>query len=139
MSIDQIESYGTIVNTVAQEKCHLYLWATNNYLQDAFRIINKWGFTYITMITWLKDRKGLGQYYRGKTEHCLFARKGVLPYRTVKGKRAQGVTGFVEARTKHSRKPVTMREMIELVSYAPRLELFAREQHKGWDVWGDEV
>jgi len=87
----------------------------------------------------MKDRKGLGQYYRGKTEHCLFARKGVLPYRTKNGKRQQGVTGFVEARGRHSAKPKTMREMIEVVSYSPRLEMFAREKHKGWDVWGNEV
>ena len=32
-----------------------------------------------------------------------------------------------------------MRRMIERVSYAPRIELFAREPHDGWDVWGDEV
>jgi len=139
MSISEIALYGDLINMVAQEKCHLYLWATNNYLKDAFRLLEKWGWDYITMITWMKDRKGLGQYYRGKTEHCLFARRGVLPYRKKNGKRAQGVTGFIEARGRHSAKPKTMREMIELVSYAPRLEMFAREKHKGWDVWGNEV
>jgi N6-adenosine-specific RNA methylase IME4 len=139
MSVDEIALYGDLINMVAQENCHLYLWATNNYLKDAFRLLEKWGWKYITMITWMKDRKGLGQYFRGKTEHCLFARKGVLPYRTKDGKRAQGVTGFIESRGKHSAKPKTMREMIELVSYAPRLEMFAREKHKGWDVWGNEV
>ena len=54
-------------------------------------------------------------------------------------KRCQGVTGFCEPKTIHSRKPVKMREMIEAVSYAPRIELFAREPHDGWDVWGNEV
>lgn len=28
---------------------------------------------------------------------------------------------------------------MERVSYAPRIELFARAQCPGWDVWGDEV
>lgn len=32
-----------------------------------------------------------------------------------------------------------MREMIERVSYAPRIELFAREQFDGWDCWGNEI
>jgi N6-adenosine-specific RNA methylase IME4 len=32
-----------------------------------------------------------------------------------------------------------MRAMAELVSHAPRVELFAREHHKGWDVFGNEV
>lgn len=86
-----------------------------------------------------KDRFGLGQYYRGITEHCLFAStKKRLPYKVIDGKRAQGVTGFCEAKTIHSRKPRKMREMIERVSYAPRIELFAREHFDGWDCWGNE-
>ena len=32
-----------------------------------------------------------------------------------------------------------MRDMIEKVSYAPRIELFARERFEGWDSWGNEV
>lgn len=39
----------------------------------------------------------------------------------------------------HERKPQEMRDMIEKVSYSPRIELFAREQHYGWDVWCNEV
>ena len=73
------------------------------------------------------------------TEHCLFAVKGNLPYKVINGKRAQGVTGFFEARRQHSRKPKKMRQMIELVSYPPRIELFAREVFDGWDHWGNEI
>jgi len=29
--------------------------------------------------------------------------------------------------------------MIEKVSHAPRLELFARRRFEGWDSWGNEV
>ena len=98
------------------------------------------GVQYITTITWQKDRFGLGQYYRGITEHCLFATtKNRLPYKVIDGKRAQGVTGFFEPKTIHSRKPCKMREMIERVSYEPRIELFAREQFDGWDNWGNEL
>ena len=127
------------VADLADENCHLYLWTTNNFLPDALKVMEAWGFHYKTMITWMKDRMGLGQYYRGITEHCLFGVKGVLPYKTVDGKRQQGKTGFIEERREHSRKPVQMREMIEKVSYAPRIELFAREHFDGWDAWGNEV
>lgn len=114
---------------------------TNNFLLDALDVIKAWGFTYVTTITWMKDRAGLGQYYRGMTEHCLFATtEKRLPYKIGdNGRRCQGVTGFVEPRREHSRKPDTMREMIECVSYAPRIELFARQEAPGWDVWGNEV
>lgn len=120
--------------------CHLYLWATNNHLKDAFAVMEAWGFQYVTTITWQKDRAGLGQYYRGMTEHCLFGTtKKRLPYKIVDGKRQQGVTGFLEARREHSQKPERMRQMIETVSYGPMIELFAREQRSGWDAWGLEA
>lgn len=120
--------------------CHLYLWATNNHLESALECIDHWNFQYITTITWVKDKIGLGQYYRGLTEHCLFATtKKRLPYKLDdNGNRCQGKTAFQEAKREHSRKPEKMREMIELVSFAPRIELFARERTPGWDCWGDE-
>jgi len=128
-----------IHNLADPNGCHLYLWTTNNFLKDALYVMEQWGFRYVTTITWLKDRKGLGQYYRGMTEHCLFGTRGILPYKTIDGKRAQGVTGFIAPRQEHSRKPDEMRAMIERVSYEPRIELFAREMHTGWDAIGNEI
>lgn len=139
MKISEIQVL-PIQNIVDTSGCHLYMWVTNDFLPQAFDLLKSWGFEYITLITWNKDRFGLGQYYRGITEHCIFAStKKRLPYKTINGKRAQGVTGFYEAKTIHSRKPIKMREMIEKVSYEPRIELFARQQADGWDCWGNEV
>jgi N6-adenosine-specific RNA methylase IME4 len=43
-------------------------------------------------------------------------------------------------RMKHSAKPPMFRELIEQTfPTLPRIELFAREQHAGWDAWGNEV
>ena len=95
------------------DDCHMYLWVTNNHLPDGFEVLKALGFKYITCITWNKDRIGLGQYYRGNTEQCLFARRGMLPYKTLNGKRQQGTTGFFEPKGRHSRKPDTMRMMIQ--------------------------
>ena len=40
----------------------------------------------------------------------------------------------------HSKKPNEVRErIVELVGNLPRVELFAREKHEGWDVWGNEI
>lgn len=144
MSIKEIESL-PIQRLADLNGCHLYMWVTNNFLEKGFELLKKWGFEYITIITWNKDRFGLGQYYRGITEHCLFAStKKRLPYKSEllpngESKRCQGVTGFYEPKTIHSRKPTKMREMIEQVSYEPRLELFAREKFETWDCWGNEV
>lgn len=128
------------VRGLAEENCHLYLWVTNNFLPVGLTVMKAWGFRYITCITWAKDRIGLGQYYRGQTEQLLFGVKGVLPYRIGEnGKRAQGSTLITASRKKHSAKPIEARQIIERVSYAPRIELFAREHIDGWDVWGNEV
>lgn len=140
MSVQQIRDL-PVERLADASGCHLYLWTTNNFLKDAFAVIDAWGFEYITTITWQKDRMGLGQYYRGMTEHCLFAvTKKRLPYRLDEiGKRCQGVTGFYAPKGRHSEKPPRMREMIETVSHPPRIELFARKQYPGWDCWGNEV
>ena len=130
------------VRNISENHAHLYLWVTNNFLKDGLEVMESWGFRYVTMITWVKDRVGLGQYFRGMTEHCLFGVRGRLPYKTIKGKRAQGRTYFIASRQEHSKNPSEMRDMIEHVSGdkgRKKIELFARERTPGWDVWGNEV
>ena len=101
--------------------------------------MEEWGFRYVTTITWAKDRFGLGQYFRGQTEHCLFGVKGKLPYKVINGKRQQATTLINAKRTKHSRKPQEMYKYIERVSYGDYLELFARNKRENWDSWGNEI
>ena len=129
-----------IAQTIAPD-AHLYLWATNNFLKDALSVMERWGFRYVTTITWMKEGNiGLGQYFRGTTEHCLFGVRGRLPYRmSPDGKRQQGRTGFSAPKGEHSAKPAAMRQMIERVSYPPYLELFARQKVQGWVSIGKEL
>ena len=141
MSVEAIKLLGVkLQDYIDDDGCHLYLWVTNTYLTDGIDVMAEWGFDYKTTITWVKDRIGLGQYYRGKSEHCLFGVRNNLPYRMrPDGKRAQGVTAFFAPRTEHSTKPQQMRRMICDVSYGPRVALFARRKVAGWDVWGNQV
>ncbi len=137
------------VKNIAADDSHLYLWVTNNFLPDGLLVMQTWGFTYKTIITWFKGKMGLGQYFRGMTEHCLFGVRGMIPYKTDNSRglgfvdeRQQGLTGFFAERKGHSEKPEEMREMITRVSYREgcnRIELFARRKTEGWDVWGTEV
>ena len=130
------------VKNIAADNAHLYLWVTNNHLQDGLDVMVAWGFRYITKITWVKDRFGLGQYFRGQTEDCLFGVRGMLPYKIIDGKRQQSTTVLYAPRQKHSQKPNEMRQRIEKVSDREgfnKIELFAREKMEAWDVWGNEV
>jgi N6-adenosine-specific RNA methylase IME4 len=130
------------IKDIAADNAHLYLWTTNNFLTDALKVMESWGFKYKTLITWKKNLVGLGQYFRGNTEHCLFGVRGNLPYKIIDGKRQQGVTGFDANRREHSKKPDEMVSMIIKVSDRPgynKIELFARDKKEGWDSWGNEI
>ena len=140
MSLSEIRALD--VERIAAPNCHLYLWATNNYLMQAGALMRHWGFVYKTTITWGKDRFGLGQYFRGQTEHCLFGVKGSLPYKIVGGKRQQSTTLLLSDREQHSKKPDEMRKRIEKVSDRNgfhKIELFARVLSPGWDIFGNEI
>ena len=119
----------------ATSGCHCYLWAVNAHLSDAFELLEAWGFQYRTTITWCKPGLGVGSWYRGSTEHLLFATKGSLPAR-----RADVGTWFEASRTRrHSEKPARAFEIVESMSPGPYLELFARARRAGWDAWGGEL
>ncbi|KKK89876.1 hypothetical protein LCGC14_2728710 [marine sediment metagenome] len=144
MKVTDIADMGDEVERVTSSNSHLYLWTTNNFLPSALLVMAHWGYEYKTIITWAKDRIGLGQYYRGMTEHCLFGVRGNIPYKlTDEGKRAQGRTllrvNMDDLDNVHSRKPIQMRRMIELVSPPDYLELFARDLNEPkWTGWGKE-
>jgi N6-adenosine-specific RNA methylase IME4 len=138
--IVDLEVRGLPVSQVVADDAHIYLWVTNNFLPDGLKVMEAWGFRYVTCITWTKDKIGLGQYFRGKSEQLLFGVRGKTLYQTLPdGKRAQGVTSVEAPRGRHSAKPEVFREMIERVSPGPYLELFARVRAPGWDAWGNEV
>jgi len=129
------------VAKLADDNCHLYLWVTNPFMQEGLDLVKAWGFEYKQLITWVKTnrdgtvRMGLGYYFRGSTEHCIFAVKGKLPRINKSIKNI-----LVEESSRHSHKPAIFRDII--VSHSgdrPRIELFARETANGWDCWGNEV
>jgi len=120
----------------ADVDCHLYLWITNRSLPKGFQLIERWGFRYITCLTWCKPSIGMGNYFRGSSEHILFAVKGSQGL-----KRHDMGTWFQAPRGKdgHSSKPQEIYDIIESCSPGPYLEVFARAEREGWFSWGAEV
>lgn len=64
------------VPALAAADAHLYLWAVLPLMQDAYRVVDAWGFTAETLLTWCKPGPGLGGGFRGNTEHLIVARRG---------------------------------------------------------------
>lgn len=64
------------VEDLADESCHLWLWATNGLMEDAYKVVRAWGFSPLTIVTWCKPRPGVGYYLRNNTEHAILASRG---------------------------------------------------------------
>jgi len=135
-----------IVRTVLQvpewnlicSDAHLYLWVTNRFLSDGLFVMKSLGFTYKSNFVWVKDRMGLGQYFRGQHELCLFGTRGKRP--TLPRTSDRGIPSVLHSdRGKHSEKPDSSYDLIERRSDGPYMELFSRRERDGWFTWGNEV
>lgn len=113
---------------------HLYLWVTNNFMREGFELLDAWGFTQKTILTWVKPQMGMGNYFRSFTEHVLFATRGSLP--TL---RNDCPNWFQSDRQRHSQKPDCFYDLVESSSPGPYMEMFARRRRFGWASWGNEV
>lgn len=124
------------VGKFADTDCHLYCWVTNRSMPKVFALIERWGFRYVTLLTWPKKSFGMGNYFRGQTEHVVFAVKGS---QTLKTKSASTLLPAWDRGKGHSSKPPEFREFVEGCSPGPYLEFFARSKREGWTSWGADV
>ena len=143
IAMRQVDIFNLPIKEIADDNCVLLLWATAPLLPEALYLIKAWGFEYKSVaFTWVKRNKksdgwfwGMGWWTRSNPEYCLLATKGT-PKRNEKN-----VHSVVDARVmEHSKKPDSVAEdIVRLCGDVPRVELFARQQREGWDVWGNEV
>ncbi|RKI67832.1 adenine methyltransferase [bacterium 1xD42-67] len=128
---------------LAAGDCVLFLWATFPMLKEALEVIDTWGFTYKTVaFTWVKENRkspglfwGLGYWTRANAEVCLLATRG-----SPKRQSAAVHQVILSPVERHSKKPDEVQErIVTLMGDVSRVELFARQETPGWDVWGNEV
>ena len=116
------------------EGCVLWLWTTNAFMRDAYRVLDAWGFHEKTILTWVKDRMGMGDWLRGQTEHCILA---------VRGKPTVLLTNQTTALhgplREHSRKPDEFYALVEALCPGSKVEMFCRTPREGWAKWGAET
>ena len=132
MTVDEICELP--VSALAAENSHLHLWTTNAFIFEAQRVVKAWGYDYKSCFVWVKPQMGIGNYWRVSHEFLLLGVKGSTPFFD------HGQKSWREFnRAEHSQKPERVRQIIEKVSPAPRLELFGRRQAQGWTVWGNQI
>lgn len=119
------------------DRCHLHIWVLPGRIcRIAYDLIEFWGFRVVSEFCWTKRHFGQGNYWRMAHETLLLAVWAERDDRfDHKGLRSCGEFPVGQ----HSAKPEQVRQMIELGSPAPRIELFARRSVAGWYTWGYEV
>jgi N6-adenosine-specific RNA methylase IME4 len=124
------------VASIAAPNSVLWLWTTNHHMREAFTVLDASGFEQKTILTWVKDRFGYGDWLRGQTEHCLLATRG----KTVVTLTNQATALFAPVRG-HSAKPIAFYNLVESLCPAPRYaDLFSRYRHNArWDCHGDQA
>lgn len=125
------------VRDLCEPDAVLFLWVTSPLLFESAPIITAWGFTYKTSFIWDKIKHNMGHYNSVRHEFLLVCTRGSC---TPDINTLFDSVQAIERTKKHSEKPHEFRAMIEsLYPHGKRVELFARGDHAGWDVWGNQV
>lgn len=147
LSVDEICALP--VRELAADDSVLLLWVTWPQLREGLRVVEAWGFEYVTGFPWVKiighpsqnlwgeievrSQYGVGFWIRGCTEALLIARRG-----HVSPPSGAGLVGLLSPNLHHSRKPENIYHLAEQLP-GPYVELFARRARRGWDNWGNEI
>ncbi len=130
MSIEDIKN----IKLPSADNSILWLWTTHKFMRNSFEILDKWGFRDVAILTWVKDRMGLGTWLRSQSEFCIMA---------VKGKPVINLTNETTILNapmrEHSRKPEEFYTMIDNLCVGRKLEYFSREKREGWEGLGNDT
>jgi N6-adenosine-specific RNA methylase IME4 len=136
---------------IDRTSAHVYMWTTDNYLSWALWLYEQLGAKHHRCLPWMKDRMGLGQYFRGCHELLLFGTlgKGMATCKTIPRGHPAGPARtdalaklqrtLHNGKPRHSEKPAETYDIIEHRSHGPYVEMFARNTRDGWKSWGHEV
>lgn len=138
LSLYDIMELAPLIQSVTKDNCIIFLWVTNSFLKVGLNLIESYGFDYKTLITWVKNGKGLGFWYRGNTEHIILGVKG-----DIKPFHSQEINVFHADTKQHSEKPLKSYELIEQgtksIKKCKTLEIFARRYYKDWTCIGYDL
>ncbi len=148
MNLQAIIDLGPEIQRIAGPDSHLFMWTTSAHLQQAFGVMDAWGFRFSSMgFVWVKLKAhpqlfwdktsffvGMGKTTRKGSEFCLLGRRG-RPKRN-----SASVREVVFAPVgRHSQKPAEVYDRIEEYSNGPYLELFGRAVPATWSAIGNEL
>lgn len=135
MTDEEIKAFP--INDFADSECDLFMWTTHTKLPTALEILQEWGFKYHVVMAWDKSGGVCIQGFYRRTELCIYAYRGKLGVNTGEGSYLP--TLFKARKTKHSEKPSMFYALLRARTKEPRIDIFARKRHYGFDAWGNQV
>lgn len=130
MSLDEIAA----IDIPAADDCVMWLWTTHKFLRHSFALLDGWGFRDVAVLTWVKDRIGLGSWLRSQSEFCIMAVKGSPVVNLTN--QSTVISGPLR---EHSRKPDEFYEMVDALCVGAKIDYFSRESREGWFQYGNDV
>lgn len=118
----------------AADDCVLWLWTTHKFMRHSFSLLDKWGFRDVAILTWVKDRMGLGAWLRSQTEYCIMAVRGSPPVHL-----SNQTTVIHGPLREHSRKPDAFYDLVNGLCVGAKLDYFSREKREGWAQVGNTL
>lgn len=136
MTMEQIEEIP--ISKIANKGAHIYCWTTNKMIRDTFDIIKEWGVRFHLVMPFVKP-SGIAPAmgYIFASEFCLLGFYGKPMKKFTNIGELNWLKGFNKAGN-HSTKPNEFYDKVKKMSPAPRIDVFARALHNGFDAWGDE-
>jgi N6-adenosine-specific RNA methylase IME4 len=154
MTIDDLCALGPLVEAACASDAYLFLWATPPTMPDAIRLLEAWGFRYVSIaFYWTKLYPsgapffGPGRYVPANVEpvllgvrgRCWHTNRGPKPLQEIRAPHPRDGGRII-----HSRKPDALHERIETWLGPQRgdsdmLELFATRPRAGWACYGYDV
>jgi len=129
MSLEELAN----INIPASDDSILWLWTTHKFMRHSFDLLDKWGYQDKAILTWVKDRIGIGSWLRSQTEFCIMAVKG-----SPKVILTNQSTVLNAPNREHSRKPDEFYKMVDSLCIGRKLDYFSREKREGWAQYGNE-
>lgn len=125
------------INNFADDECDLFMWTTHTKLPVALSILKDWGFKFHVLLAWDKlSGVCMNGFYR-QTEFVVYGYRGKQGVDVGEG---NYIPTLISAKARgHSEKPAKFYSIIKERTKEPRIDIFARKRHFGFDAYGDQV
>lgn len=141
LSFPEIIEIHKKIKNLEDDKCNIFMWTIDKFLFETEQFMEELGYTRHARFIWDKEN-GVAPAFTVRFCHeylLWFYRKGHMlkPCEEMRGKYS---TVMREQATAHSKKPLCAYEMIDnMFPDVKKLELFARNEYKDWDCWGNQT